>query len=519
MSRVLLPGAATIEGSASLARRFGPASRRLGRAELVVTPIGFGGYRVHDANPVHRQALEEALRAGINLIDTSSNYGDGGSERLIGEVIARLCEDGVIAREQVVVVTKIGYVQGAALEEARRRSPPYPEVVEYLDECWHCIHPEYLADQLEACRARLGLARIDVLLLHNPEYLLIDRRNRRGQIDEVDRDLLLRRIGAAFRFLERAVADGLIGCYGVSSNTFVAPEGAGEHLALDRVLEVAREVGGEDHHFAVVEMPMNLYEGGALRERATTAAGPKSALEVAEGADLGVLVNRPLNAFVEEPEPRMIRLADVERGARPQDPAPLLRAVQALEAAWAGGLGRELAQTSGDPRYADLFRWGRELESGLGSIRDLGHWIRLRNGVIATHMGQLGGILLSTLEGDALARFRSFWEDYGGTLQAALDGIEDGFRGRAQALVDRISERLDVALPAGVRGLGLAQKAVLTLLAAPVSCVLVGMREPAYVHEMVQLAPWIAALDAEGDERVVLDPAAVLAIFAPTAIH
>ena len=517
MSRGLYPGFATIEGSASLARRFGAAARRLGRTELLVTPIGFGTYRAHVDHPGHRQALEEALRAGVNVIDTASNYGDGGGERLVGSVIRRLCDEGVIAREQVVVVTKIGYVQGAALEAARRRDPPFPEVVEYLDDCWHCIHPEYLAEQLEACRERLGLARIDVLLLHNPEYLLIDRRNRRGQIDEVDREALMRRLGAAFRFLERAASDGLVGWYGVSSNTLAAPEGAGERLPLEPLIEAARAVGGEDHRFAVVELPLNLYESAALRERATTAAGPRTALESAAAADLGVLTNRPLNAFVEAPEPRLIRLAEVERGARPQDPAPLLRAVQALEAGWQQGLGRALAETSGDPRYGDLFRWGRELEAGLGSIRDLGHWIRLRNGVIATHMGQLGGILLSTLEGAALESFRGFWEEYGATLQAALDGIEDGFRARAQAVVDQVSERVDAALPAALGGLSLAQKAVLAVLAAPVSCALVGMRQPAYVHEMVELGRWLEAMAA--DEGAAIDAAAVFGAFAPPALH
>ena len=38
----------------------------------------------------HREALHLALEGGINLIDTSANYGDGDSEALVGEVLTGL---------------------------------------------------------------------------------------------------------------------------------------------------------------------------------------------------------------------------------------------------------------------------------------------------------------------------------------------------------------------------------------------------------------------------------------------
>ncbi|MBK8264201.1 MAG: aldo/keto reductase [Nannocystis sp.] len=513
MTTQLHPGGASPAGSAALARRFGGAPRRLGRSQWQVAPIGFGAYRVHDDNPAHRQALEEALRCGINLIDTSATYTDGGSERLIGGVLAQLFADHVLQRDQVVVVSKAGYLQGPLLEAAKARPTPYPEIVEYLAGCWHCIHPELLAEQIEASRQRLGLARIDVYLLHNPEYFLIDRRNR-GGVDDDDRERLYRRIAAAFAYLERAVLEGLIGCYGVSSNALAGD--APEHIELDRLLEIAREVGGEAHHFAVIELPLNLLEGSALRDREPTPAGPRTALEIAAAADLGVLVNRPLSGFVQDPEPRLIRLADLpESGrARASDPLPLLRAAERLELEWQRTLGDELAREGDDPRFRDLFRWGRELSAGLPAIRDINHWIRLRNGVIAAHMGQLGALLHTSLSGDHLARFRAFWDEYGAVLEAALDSIEDGLRAQAQAVLDQITERLDAALPLDLRPLTLSQKAVLTLLAAPVSAVLVGARIPAYVHDIAALAPWLTQPAFLG-----LDPAEALRAFVPTPLH
>ena len=97
------------------------------------------------------------------------------------------------------------------------------------------------------------------------------------------------RIRRALKHLEAEVAAGRIGSYGISSNTFVVPRENEDAVSLERVLENA----GPD--FAAIQLPFNPLETGA-REPIHTADG-KSVLEVAKGAGLGVLVNRPLNAF------------------------------------------------------------------------------------------------------------------------------------------------------------------------------------------------------------------------------
>ena len=61
--------------------------------------------------------------------------------------------------------------QNLKLAEAKEKSGhPYPNVVKYGEGIWHCIHPEFLADQLTLSLDRLGLATLDLCLLHNPEY-------------------------------------------------------------------------------------------------------------------------------------------------------------------------------------------------------------------------------------------------------------------------------------------------------------------------------------------------------------
>jgi aryl-alcohol dehydrogenase-like predicted oxidoreductase len=84
--------------------------------------------------------LVYALQQGINLIDTSSNYADGGSERLVGQVLADLADE--VSREAVVVVSKVGYLQGqnyALSQERKEAGRPFPDLVEYASGLEHCM--------------------------------------------------------------------------------------------------------------------------------------------------------------------------------------------------------------------------------------------------------------------------------------------------------------------------------------------------------------------------------------------
>ncbi|MGH7221037.1 MAG: aldo/keto reductase, partial [Nitrospiraceae bacterium] len=227
-----LPGSASPEGTARYAARIVSQSRhdghmehgygRFGNGGLTTSRLGFGTYRVDTRQPEHRNALTKALREGVNLIDTSTNYMDGDSERLVGSVLRELIKSDELAREEVIVVSKIGYVQGDNLKQAEAREQagrPYHDMVKYGEGIWHCIHPEYLADQLTLSLDRLGLATLDVCLLHNPEYFLSEAAHHEGGDLAAARDAFYRRIEQAFTFFESQVAAGRIRYYGVSSNT------------------------------------------------------------------------------------------------------------------------------------------------------------------------------------------------------------------------------------------------------------------------------------------------------------
>lgn len=262
---------------------------------LFVSRVGFGTYRVDDQHPTFAQALERALAAGCNLVDTSTNYTDGGSERCVGNVIAAR------AGERPVVVTKIGYVQGQNLALALAREEagrPFPEMVRYTDGCWHCIHPDFLAEQLDASLARLRLGAVDVCLLHNPEYFFSDAVHRGASPAELPglRDEFYRRLEAAFAFFERQVAAGRLRAYGVSSNTAAAPEGDADMTSLARMWQAATAAGGPGHHFRVLQLPMNPLETGALYQRNNDG---RTVLALAQELGVAVLVNRPLNAIAD----------------------------------------------------------------------------------------------------------------------------------------------------------------------------------------------------------------------------
>lgn len=280
-------------------------SKILGKTGFTVSICGFGGYRIDDGIPQHQNSLGLALTSGINLIDTSSNYADGGSEILIGKVLKKLISEKKIERENIVVVSKGGYLQGSNLKlgyEREKSGKPFSDVVKCSNDLWHCISPNFLENQITLSLQRLSLNKINVYLLHNPEYFLTysvisdpERRERE----------YYRRIKDAFIHLEEEVKRGRIAYYGISSNTFAEKNTKQNFTSLEKVIQIANEIS-EQNHFAVVQFPMNLIENGGmniLNQQNQT----KTFLEVAGENSLGVLVNRPLNAISKN---KLIRLAD-----------------------------------------------------------------------------------------------------------------------------------------------------------------------------------------------------------------
>ena len=98
-SRILFDKA-TESGTIEWTAKFPKISyKSLGKTGLQVSQAGFGSYRIDVRSNDHIKAFRKAILSGINIIDTSSNYTNGNSERLIGSVLNDLITQKTIERE------------------------------------------------------------------------------------------------------------------------------------------------------------------------------------------------------------------------------------------------------------------------------------------------------------------------------------------------------------------------------------------------------------------------------------
>lgn len=309
-----IPHYATMDGTLQFAKKFhgqfsDSAFNLFGRTGLRVSQIGFGTYRCHIEVTEHQEALKAALQKGCNMVDTSANYTDGNAEVLIGDVLNQELVWGEMQRENFVVVSKVGYIQGENMKIARDREKedsPFPEVVKYQPELWHCIHPDFIEDQITRSLARMHLDTLDVYLLHNPEYFLSHANHQRPTDTEVTANEFYERIHRAFVKMEKLVDEGLIRWYGISSNSFPLLENSPEFVSLARVWEVyekaCQDIGKtpEEGRLAVIQLPFNWIEHQGATLKNNEYRGEKyTVLELAQKLNLGVMINRPLNAILD----------------------------------------------------------------------------------------------------------------------------------------------------------------------------------------------------------------------------
>ena len=457
--------------------RLSESTRRpLGKLHVRVSPVGFGCYRVDDRVPRHREALRLALLSGVNLVDTSTNYGDGHSEILVGKVLKELATSGEVKRDEVVVVTKAGYVQGQNLREAHERrklGDPWREMTEYSRDCWHCISPEFLADQLSASLGRLAMPRVDLLLLHNPEYFLSDAEHRRMPLTEA-RDTFYERIGRAFEQLEREVAAGRIAAYGISSNTFVVPHDKADAVDLLRVLELAGP------GFAAIQLPMNPVELGA-REPIHTTDG-RSVLDVAREHELAVLVNRPLNGFKQG---QLHRFATI--GA-PFPPVPsaaahALARLRAAEEEFKQAFAPRLSVENGVAPPEELIAVSALLSEFEKRNLDLSTFREVWDDVVEPRRTELIAELREVFARDPA--FRRWADEWDLALLEAASGLVERLTPKEEARFAELSEIVTRTLHESLEGT-LSQRTIKGLLNVPgVTNVLVGMRRPEYVRDAV----------------------------------
>jgi aryl-alcohol dehydrogenase-like predicted oxidoreductase len=453
----------------------------LGRTGLVVSGAGYGGYRVSKGVEAHHQSLRAALGSGINLIDTSANYADGASEELIGETIGELIRDGSIARNQIVVVSKGGYIQGSNYRMAQERiesGSGFPDVVEYGPGLWHCIAPEFLYDQITRSLNRLQLRAIDVYLLHNPEYYLSWAAKQGVPLDEA-RQEYYRRIRMAFQHLEREVEEGRIGCYGISSNSFPHPSKAADFTSLEEVVKIAEKIA-LTHHFSVIQFPANLGETGFVTEH--NQSENRTVMDLAREKNLGVLINRPLNVIHND---RLIRMADFPTAETCVDDETIARQAAKLVRAEEEFLSARLEDFADDPEGShamkEFISVGKIIERHWKSFGSIEQFNDMMSQHFAPRLSYVGQYLRQRADESNIGWF----DGYVNEARALIHAVACYYSLDAQQRTQRVKESIAATLGAPVEGT-LSSISIRMLLGVEgVDCVLVGMRRGEYTEDVL----------------------------------
>jgi aryl-alcohol dehydrogenase-like predicted oxidoreductase len=292
--------AGTLRYAARWQKNFVGDFYRSSQLGLTVSSVALGTYlgESDDATDSHYvDAARQALENGINTIDTAINYRCQRSERAIGRVLQELIGDGAIRRDEVVICTKGGYIPLDGNPPASREDYEAYLRREYFDSGLlspsdlvgggHAIKATFLVDQLHRSMRNLGVQAIDYFYIHNPEQ----------QLAGITPAELATRLRAAFEALESCVARGVIGAYGCATWTGLRlPAGSPGHLSLYELAALAKDVAGENHHFRIVQLPVNLTMSEAVR--VSTQRDPRGRLVhvIDAAAELGIdlVVSAPL---------------------------------------------------------------------------------------------------------------------------------------------------------------------------------------------------------------------------------
>jgi len=295
----MLIGHASHSGTARFRSRF-PALAEAGHFRqpehvlhlnhLWLASIGMGTYLGEPDGDTDQRYLETAraaIASGVNVLDSAINYRFQRSERSIGAALKQAVDSRALERDELAICTKAGYL---TYDETVPADPRRYFLEEYIDAGiiprdelvggMHCIAPSYLRNQLERSRRNLGVETIDIFYLHNPEQ----------QLGEVSKDTFHERLRRAFVALEEEVAAGKIRVYGTATwNGYRQGSSSREHLDLAQIVAIARDVGGENHHFRAVQLPFNLGMPEAFTN-ANQKIASKQVSVLAAARELGIAV-------------------------------------------------------------------------------------------------------------------------------------------------------------------------------------------------------------------------------------
>jgi D-threo-aldose 1-dehydrogenase len=194
------------------------AVRRLGRSDVHVTTVGLGGANLGNLHRAIDDAtatsiVDAAWDRGVRYFDTAPHYGLGLSERRLGAALRGR------ERDELVVSTKVGRVLD--LHDVARPDDEGFDVVSPLRRRFD-FTSDGVRRSLDDSLERLGLDRIDIALIHDPDH----------HADQA--------ITEAYPALAALRDQGVVGAIGVGMNQTVALERFVRETDIDVVMCAGR---------------------------------------------------------------------------------------------------------------------------------------------------------------------------------------------------------------------------------------------------------------------------------------
>ena len=276
---------ATTAGTGRYIDRFDPQPGQYRDVlDLHWSSVGIGTYLggVDDETDTQvTNAVRAAVNGGINVIDTAANYRRGRGEIAVGKALGGIFEADEASRDELIVCTKAGYLPTSA--DVFKETYLGQDGIGESDLVGgnHCIHPSYIRDRIAKSLEALGIDKIDVFYVHNPE----------AQLAHVDRPEFDKRLQAAFEVLEQEADAGRIGCYGLATwRAFRASPGQQGYISIAGAKALAKRAAGDrSDRFRCVQMPLSITMPGAV-QRPTQWVGDASVPAVAAARILGLAV-------------------------------------------------------------------------------------------------------------------------------------------------------------------------------------------------------------------------------------
>jgi aryl-alcohol dehydrogenase-like predicted oxidoreductase len=293
----MISGFATSEGTEKFAKNSDANPLNFKKFQnLNLSNVGIGTY-LGDADEKTDQAVKNAVKqsilSGVNVIDTAINYRAQKAERSVGRAISELVEEKKIARDEIFLCTKNGYLTNDG--DVKQEFWEYVKT-EYsgkgvikegdVSSGYHCMTIPYLQDQLDRSLKNLGVDCIDLLYLHNAVE---------GQINDVSKEQFLKNLRLVFELYERKRREGKIKFYGMATwECFRVPSDSPQYLSLQETVKMAQDVGGQDHGFRFIQLPFNMHYDQALLKKNQLFDGESiSILEASSKLNVGVFTSVP----------------------------------------------------------------------------------------------------------------------------------------------------------------------------------------------------------------------------------